>query len=228
MAFNVGIGVLAKMQELSDRPSTDSKFLNSPDQKSRSEYGYGIKYDYRAVGELKGTTWDWQVYAYKLPTDAVLVSNIEDVRGQLPIRAGHAPYPVRTTYIDMFTVHYTAGPPAQTVQQVAAYQVGPNSQLDFPAIAYHLFVEQTGKAYWCHALNVRTWGSGGAGINERAVHCCYSGNVEPNNMQIQGIKECLAFAEMTLGRTLIVRGHKDDDATACPGAKWDTWKGKIR
>lgn len=228
MAFNVGAGVLAKMQELSDRPSNDSRFLNSIDNKSRSEYGYGIKYDYRAIGELKGTTWDWQVYAYKLPTDAVLVSNILDRRGQLPIRPDVKPYPPRTTYIDMFTVHYTAGPPAQTVGQIAAYQVGPTAQLPFPAIAYHLFVESNGKVYWCHALNVRTWGSDGDGINERAVHCCYAGNVEPNNNQITGIKEALAFSEMTLGRTLIVRGHRDDDATACPGAKWDTWKGKIR
>lgn len=228
MAFNVGSGVLQRMQELSDRPSKDSIFQNSIDQKSRSEWGFGIKYDYRAIGELRGTIWDWVVYAYKLPTDAIVISNITDVRGQLPVRPGVGAYRVRTTTIDMFTIHYTAGLPTQTVSQVATYQVGATAQLPFPAIAYHLFVEQSGKVYWCHALNVRTWGSGGTGINDRAVHCCYAGNVEPNNSQISGIKDALAFAETNLGRTLSVRGHKDDDATACPGAKWDTWKGKIR
>lgn len=226
MAFNVGAGVLQKMTELNDRPSKDSAFLNSIDGKSRSEYGYGIKYDYRAIGTLGANGWAWELYAYPLPL-TIITPTIIDVRGKLPTRAGAAAYPVRTTLVDMFTIHYTAGPPTQTVLAVANYQVGSTAQLPFPAIAYHLYVEQDGKVYWCHAFNVRTWGSDGAGINDRAVHCCYAGDVEPTAKQIEGINNALAFSENTLGKPLSIRGHKDDDATQCPGPKWATWKSRI-
>lgn len=62
--FDVGPGVLSKMEQLGDVPARDSAFFHSKDGKSLSEWGYGLKYDYRAV---KDADRDWQVIAYALP-----------------------------------------------------------------------------------------------------------------------------------------------------------------
>lgn len=229
MAFNVGAGVLQKMTELGDYPSKDSAFLNSLDQKSRSEFGYGIKYDYRAIGTLGASGWAWEVRAYPLP-DAASSTQFIDVRGKLPKRTPSSTYPLRSLpLVNTLCIHYTAAPPERTVQDIATYQTTVQTGDLFPEIAYHLFVEQTGLLVWCHDANKRVWGSGQAGMNEKAIHICYSGNTAPNEAQIDGLQRGKIFAQysMLTGTHLQVVGHKDGYATQCPGATWDTWKSRI-
>lgn len=230
MAFNVGAGVLQKMTELNDKPARDSTFVNSIDTKSRSEFGYGIKYDYRAIGTLNNNTWSWEVIAYKLNMDTVS-TQFSDMRGKLPKRNSSISYQTRpTNVIDTLCIHYTAAPPDRTVQQIAQYQITVQSGDLFPEIAYHLFVEQNGLLVWCHDANKRVWGSAQSGMNERAIHICYSGDVEPNQQQIDGLSRGRTFAQHSMlqpSRQLIVQGHKDGYATQCPGPKWPTWKALI-
>lgn len=234
MAFNVGEGVLQKMLELNDKPSRDSSFQNSIDQKSRSEWGHGITHDYRAVGTLVGTIFTWEIHAYKLPITnsppAPEPSKFKDMRGLLPRRTVTGIYPLRDmSKVDTLCVHYTAAPAERTVVDIANYQTQVQTGDLFPEIAYHLFIEKDGTLIWCHDANKRVWGSGQLGMNERAIHICYSGNTAPNNAQIDGLIRGKQFAQysMMAGKTLKIQGHKDGYATQCPGATWDTWKAKI-
>lgn len=233
MAFNVGAGVLQRMQELGDQPSKDSAFLNSIDGKSRSEFGFGTKYDYRAVGNLINNTWEWEVTAYSLPYTDIPAPNSKfiDMRGKLPKRTPTSIYPLRSLIpIDTLCIHYTAAPPERTVIDIATYQTTVQTGDLFPEIAYHLFVESTGLLVWCHDANKRVWGSGQTGMNDRAIHICYSGNTQPNEAQIDALIRGKTFAQYSMftpTRRLTVVGHKDGYATQCPGATWDTWKARI-
>jgi hypothetical protein len=62
-------------------------------------------------------------------------------------------------------VHYVGGDGTQgygavSPQQTAAYQTGPDSHEQFPAIAYHVYIARDGTLYQCHELERRTWHAG--------------------------------------------------------------------
>jgi len=154
---------------------------------------------------------------------------VTDLRGALPTRSGTSGrYPLRDVRpVDLAVIHYTASSPSTTVRGTAGFQTGPDAQLDFPAIAYHLFVEASGAVYWCHDFDRRTWGSDGPGVNERGVHICYSGNRAPTAEQLGGIRTAIRFAQHQLGRSLTVEGHKDRSSTSCPGPHWPSWRAAV-
>ena len=157
-----------------------------------------------------------------------------DYRDKLPIRRSAQPYyPRELARVIGATIHYTAGPPAMTIESVAAYQVGPNAQEAFPAIAYHLVIPADGSVCVCHDLGTRVWHSGavigGVARNASHVGICYIGNVEPNEAQLAGIRAALRFCEAQLRRPLdSIEGHRDAPyATACPGPAWPAWASAI-
>ena len=153
--------------------------------------------------------------------------SVIDERGRLPTRGGQR-YPRRNiAAVDGGRVHYTAGPTSSTTRDIAAYQVGPGAQEAFPEIAYHYLVEGDGSVHWCHDLDVRVWGSGAPGSNERDVHVCYTGDREPNAKQLVGIRTALIHAQQQRGRSLTIGGHKDNYATSCPGPTWPDWRAAI-
>lgn len=148
--------------------------------------------------------------------------------GRLPTRAGAPPYPPRDLdAVDSVDLHYTAAPPGVGVMATAAYQVGPGAQLPFPAIAYHLFVDEGGLVSLCHGLDTRTWHNGGPGRNERAIGLCYAGNAAPNATQRAGLRRAIKWCSERLGRSLTVAGHKDSSPTGCPGPAWPGWKAGV-
>lgn len=216
--MNIGDAVWQKMLEQQDTALHDSMFHNSS---FHVEWGFGEKNDYFATDAF-GT---WQVSVK--PRNIEL--GVKDMRGQLPTR-GVARYSLRPMApVDTFCVHYTAAPPERTVLDIANYQVNVQTGDLFPEIAYHLFIEKDGTVIWCHDLNKRVWGSGQPGMNERAVHCCYSGNYTPTPEQLVGLAKARQFCQYSLleGRRLVVQGHKDGYATACPGPTWPQWKDQI-
>lgn len=160
-----------------------------------------------------GTTPGWQPH---------------DARGTLPTRPGAAPYRQRDINgVTGIRLHYTAGGTWSTVRDIAAYQTGPTAQDNFPAIAYHVLVDGDGVAHWCHDLDVRVWGSGQSGSNERDVHICYTGSVEPTLAQLVGLRRAVAWAQVHIGRALSVRGHSDGFSTQCPGPRWPEWRDAV-
>lgn len=150
------------------------------------------------------------------------------MRGKLPARPGASPYPLRNlAAVDSVDIHYTAGGTNQTVENIAAYQIGPSAQEAFPAIAYHIVVPADGVPRLCNSLDRRVWHNGGSGRNERAVGICYTGNSQPTPAQLRGIRQAIIWCQDQLGRQLIVGGHKDTHPTACPGPAWPSWKASV-
>lgn len=159
------------------------------------------------------------------------------MRGKLPTN-GEASYGTRALVgVDRATFHYTAGPASQTAAQVAAYQTSeaarPQTGNDtpFPGLAYALFVEGTGRVIRAWDLATRVWHSaaviGGLGRNYTSIGICYSGNVEPNPAQKQGLADALRWCEQQLGRRLQVEGHGWVYSTACPGSTSHTWVAEV-
>lgn len=178
--------------------------------------------------------WRWARPSAAPPQPPQLWAPV-DMRGKLKTRPPSQwqqpfeyPYYYRDTLgITGSTIHYTAGPASSTVQDVAAFQTGPDAQEAFPAIAYHVLVDGEGIAYLCHDLNVRVWGSGQPGANESQVHICYTGLIEPNAKQIPTIRNAVKWADDQFAWSLALKGHKDGYATQCPGPKWPDWKPAI-
>lgn len=133
------------------------------------------------------------------------------------------------------TIHYTASPRRSglaAVKAIAAFQVGPNAQEDFPAIAYSLIVDGAGTVFWLHDLNVRVWHSGakvnGVSRNVSHVGICFIGATAPTPDQILGLARACVWADRQLGRALSLEGHKDPPyATTCPGADWPKWRAAL-
>lgn len=216
--MNVGDAVWQAMQQHHDTPIHDSHFHNSS---FHVEWGFGEKNDYFGTDAFGS----WQVSVKPKNTEL----GITDMRGKLP-RRGAQVYPQRDlTKVDTFCVHYTGAPPERNVMGVAKYQTTTQTGDLFPEIAYHLFIEKSGEVVWCHDLNKRTWGSGQPGMNERAVHVCYSGNHSPNPEQLLGLHKARNFSQYSIlqGKILEVKGHKDGYATQCPGPLWPQWKDQI-
>ncbi len=125
------------------------------------------------------------------------------------------------------TIHYTASPPTTKILNIALYQIGPNAQEDFPAIAYHFMIDDVGDYHILHDLDRRVWHSGAPGANNTKVGICYIGNHTPNQMQLDGIKKAIQYSQNELGKTLSIEGHKYRYATSCPGPTWPGWKKEI-
>ena len=146
----------------------------------------------------------------------------------LPTRAGAAPYTKRWLgLVDGIDLHYTASRFDVRVEAIARYQVGPNSQEEFPAIAYTLVVTHDGIVHWCHDLDVRCWHNGAPGHNSTRIGVCYTGDHEPNVAQLAALRGLTPWLEGQLDRALLVEGHKDHYATACPGPTWPSWRAAL-
>lgn len=217
MTFTVGPGIGERMAEMGDEAICDSVFVNLAGTTIEIAQGEKAKY----LAHNFAGNWEFSVRPTATPA-------VTDRRGQLPVRAGASGYPARPLAgVTTACIHYTAGPPERTVDNIARYQTTVQTGDLFPALAYHMFIEKSGEVIWCHDFDRRTWGSGQPGMNEKAVHICYSGNVAPNEAQLAGLKQARLFAESDLGHALMVVGHKDGYATQCPGNTWSTWKAKI-
>ena len=157
-----------------------------------------------------------------------------DLRGQLPVRLDTPPYQKRPLDgIVGTTIHYTAGSPTASVEDVARYQVGPNAQETFSAIAYTIVVPSSGVPALCHSLDVRCWHSGarigGVSRNVSHVGICWIGNDVPTAAQIEGLRRAVRWCSDQLGRELAVEGHREAPyATACPGIRFKEWIDQVR
>lgn len=156
------------------------------------------------------------------------------MRGELPTRLYAEPYHTRLLEaISGVTIHYTAGSPTANVKDVALYQVGPNAQEMFPAIAYTFMVPLDGVPVLCHSLYVRCWHSGavigGVPRNVSHIGICWIGNNVPTEAQIEGLRGAVRWCADTLGRELAVEGHREAPyATQCPGNRWQEWIDRVR
>ena len=138
--------------------------------------------------------------------------------------------------------HTGTGPARPSVQNTAAYQVGPKAHLQFPSIAYHVYISGLGEAFLCQDLETVTWSQGsgspyskgGAGIfNWLGLACCFAGE-HPTEAQLAKMREVGDYVDALLGRKLQRLGHREVSVdeqgralTECPGARLPEWRERV-
>lgn len=115
----------------------------------------------------------------------------------------------------------------QTVLQFTRYQIGPSAPFFFPGVSYHWMITYDGTLHYVNDLSLRVWHNEAMDRNESCVAICYTGSVEPNPVQKQGMMRAIQLTERLIGRELEVLGHKDSWYTQCPGMTWPDWKDEI-
>jgi hypothetical protein len=224
-------GIASKMADLGDTPATDEV----PEIEGQTTVAYGRSGTRYVYVRETNTVYPFdRAPADPGPSAGGPAVPLIDLRGRLPTRPGAKPYYSREIHgLVGATIHYTAGSPQASVEDVARYQVGSNAQEAFPAIAYHLIIPAAGYVVLCHDLSTRVWHSGavvnGVARNTSHIGICYIGNREPSLAQLAGIRGALRWCEQQLGRPLEhIEGHRDAPyATACPGPTWPFWRDEI-
>lgn len=121
--------------------------------------------------------------------------------------------------INTIIVHHSASkgglfPPLT----IAKWHIDPNGRLRAPGICYHFSIEQDGTIYQVNTLESIPWHAGPANNNSIGIEL--NGNFEveqPTDAQLHSLRWLTAQLEQKLAKNLIQKGHKEVQATACPG-----------
>ncbi|GAA3744004.1 peptidoglycan hydrolase-like protein with peptidoglycan-binding domain [Spinactinospora alkalitolerans] len=118
-----------------------------------------------------------------------------------------------------FVVHYSEGPPTQSVRSIQDFHMDSNGWSD---IGYNLLVDREGRAY-----EGRGWlvvGAHATGHNTSGVGVCFIGrDGDATPAAKKAIRTLYDEANRLAGRTLARRGHRDVNSTDCPGDDLYAW-----
>lgn len=118
------------------------------------------------------------------------------------------------------TVHYSAGPPNQSVRSIQDFHMDGNGWAD---IGYNFLVDRSGTAY-----EGRGWlvvGAHAAPRNVAGIGVCYIGRDGMTDAAKRTVIALYDEANRRAGRTLARKGHRDINSTSCPGtANYQWWK----
>lgn len=111
---------------------------------------------------------------------------------------------------------------------MADFQISPTAQAPFPGFAYLGYVNGDGSIDQVWDLETVTWSQGDGspttinGVGSNNVYgaaWCFAG-ADPTSQQIAAYKRIKVALETVLGRSVVVRGHRDVSGladTSCPG-----------
>jgi N-acetylmuramoyl-L-alanine amidase len=119
--------------------------------------------------------------------------------------------------IDRIIVHHTAGSMIDTWSAINAYHI---REHNWPGVAYTIGVSPNGTISLLGDLVEWRGATATADANEHGVQVCCIGNYEieqPSAEMIAALYTVCRVLKEFLGRGLLVMGHRDVDATACPG-----------
>jgi peptidoglycan hydrolase-like protein with peptidoglycan-binding domain len=118
-----------------------------------------------------------------------------------------------------FVVHYSAGPPSQTVRAIQNYHMDSNGWWD---IGYNFLVDQGGRLY-----EGRGWhneGSHTRGYNRTHIAVCFIGrNGDATPAAKRAIRSLYERTNDVVGRTLSTTYHSALGSTQCPGDDLRSW-----
>jgi hypothetical protein len=131
--------------------------------------------------------------------------------------------PVMTTWSKRQTlrVHYSAGPPDQPVRTIQDFQMDDRGWAD---IGYNALVNQAGALYLGRAGGWLAIGAHAAGHNTEGIGVCFIGRdgdfttaAARTLVQLHGVLSALKGSPLAWG------GHRDVNATQCPGDQIAAW-----
>ena len=119
--------------------------------------------------------------------------------------------PERRRSTDTIILHHSAG--AGSVEEVHRIHRGQG----WPGIGYHFYVRQDGKVY--RGRPEAQIGTHTAHYNARTIGVCFEGNFQTETMPGAQYEAGVELLRYLLGKygPLEIKGHRDFNATACPG-----------
>lgn len=136
--------------------------------------------------------------------------------------------PVQTSWERRKTlrVHYSAGPPDQSVRAIQNFHMDTNGWID---VGYNALVDVEGRLYLGRSGGWLAIGAHAAGFNTEGIGVCFigrDGDFTPaaarTLVQLHGALSALKGSPLGWG------GHRDVNATECPGDEIYAWLGAGR
>lgn len=132
---------------------------------------------------------------------------------------------VERTTTELIVIHHTASKTDLTVQEI--HQLHLNQSENWKGIGYHYYINKKGIIY--RGRPEKYSGSHALDYNSVSIGICLSGNFEeedPNINQITSLIELLHYLRIKYPNAEIL-GHRDLNATACPGKNLYSKLGSI-
>lgn len=126
---------------------------------------------------------------------------------------------------ELIVIHHTASKTDLTVQEI--HQLHLNQSENWKGIGYHYYINKKGIIY--RGRPEKYSGSHALDYNSVSIGICLSGNFEeedPNINQITSLIELLHYLRIKYPNAEIL-GHRDLNATACPGKNLYSKLGSI-
>ncbi|MEU0990025.1 peptidoglycan-binding protein [Streptomyces sp. NPDC005953] len=134
-------------------------------------------------------------------------------------RPPRAEYPVPLSQRTGFAVHYSAGPPTQSLRSIQNFHMDGRN---WPDIGYNFLVDRNGRIY-----EGRGWLSIGAhatGYNTTHIGVCFIGSDGDATPAAKNAIRALYYAaNKNVGRVLTATYHGAIGSTSCPGADLRNW-----
>jgi N-acetylmuramoyl-L-alanine amidase len=120
--------------------------------------------------------------------------------------------------VTMFPAHYTAAStvPADTAPYLRAIQNDYTVNRGY-SIGYNFAVDRAGVAWELRGFDIKCAANKGANEVTIAVLCLVNGAEAMNAAMVDTFRQLGAEAQRRVGTSLLVVGHRDIGATACPG-----------
>ena len=120
----------------------------------------------------------------------------------------------RSKVLEYIVIHHTASTAKETVEQIHNFHINNNG---WAGIGYHFYIRKDGTVY--KGRDEKYAGAHCVDYNSISLGICLEGNFEiekPTDSQLKSLSELLQHLKQKYGNVQVV-GHRDLNATACPG-----------
>ncbi|MBR0519315.1 N-acetylmuramoyl-L-alanine amidase [bacterium] len=130
----------------------------------------------------------------------------------------------RSKVLEYIVVHHTASTSKETVEQIHYFHINNNG---WAGIGYHFYIRKDGTIY--RGRPEKYVGAHCEDYNSVSLGICCEGNFEieqPTEKQLTSLSELLQYLKKKYGNVQVV-GHRDLNATACPGKNLYSKMGSV-
>lgn len=120
----------------------------------------------------------------------------------------------RSKVLEYIVIHHTASTAKETVEQIHNFHINNNG---WAGIGYHFYIRKDGTIY--RGRPEEYIGAHCENYNSVSLGICLEGNFEieqPTEKQLQSLSELIHNLKQKYGNVQVI-GHRDLNATACPG-----------
>ena len=130
----------------------------------------------------------------------------------------------RSKVLEYIVVHHTASTAKETVEQIHNFHINNNG---WAGIGYHFYIRKDGTIY--RGRPEEYIGAHCENYNSVSLGICCEGNFEieqPTEKQLQSLSELIHNLKQKYGNVQVI-GHRDLNATVCPGKNLYSKLGSI-